>query len=127
MDVKLMTFIAETLHTGKPLLSLSCQVRINEIKQDRKFFDGIRTVEMLEINYRSGLIHMPEQRFFFPLGSTVTRSIKTSQRSGVVEEIQLETDDLVNSSFVFQHTGRGDIASITYENDLMANPCRVQE
>lgn len=122
-----MIFIAETLHSGKPLLNLDCQVRINEIKQERKFSDGIRIVEMLEINYRSGLIHMPEQRFFFPLGSNVTRSVKTSQRSGVVEEIQLETDDLVNSRFVFQHSGRGNIASMTYENDLMTNPCLVRE
>lgn len=127
LDVKLMIFIAETLHSGKPLLNLDCQVRINEIKQERKFSDGIRIVEMLEINYRSGLIHMPEQRFFFPLGSNVTRSVKTSQRSGVVEEIQLETDDLVNSRFVFQHSGRGNIASMTYENDLMTNPCLVRE
>ena len=126
MDIKSMTFIAETLTVAKPALNLDCDVRIREIKQERKFSDGVHIVEMLELIYHNRVYGLPEQTTYFPLGSKVTKSEKNSKFSGVVEEIQLEADDMVNSRFIFQHNGRGEIVWMTYEDDLRTIPCRLK-
>ncbi len=126
MTVEIMTFIAETLHSGKTALNLNCEVKIREIKQERKFSDGIKIVEMLEINYHGGAFNGTEQKAYFPLNSVVTRFETNSSFSGVVEEMQLESDDLTNSRFTFQHNGRGEITWMSFEDDLKTLPCRLK-
>lgn len=126
MNIEIMTFIAETLHTGKIALNLNCEVRVREIKQERKFSDGIKIVEMLEIIYRSSLFSTPEQKAYFPVESVVIREKKVSNFSGLIEEIQLESDDLANSRFIFQHNGRGEIIWMSFEDDLKTLPCRLK-
>lgn len=126
MNIALMSFIAETLHVAKPALNLSCSVKIREIKQERKFSDGIRIVEMLEIIYKSSFLNTLEIKAYFPTGSSITREVKVSAFSGTVEEIQLESDDLANSRFVFQHNGLGEIVWMSFEDDLKTVPCRLK-
>lgn len=126
MDVELMTFIAVTLHAGKPALNLDCEVRVREIKQERKFSDGIKIVEMLEIIYRGAVFNPIQQKAYFPLGSIVTKAQKVSAFSGTVEEFQLEAGDLANSRFTFQHNGRGEIVTMIFEDDLKTLPCRLR-
>lgn len=126
MNVELMTFIAETLHAGKPALNLDCEVRMREIKQDRKFSDGVKAVEMLEIIYRGAVTNPSPQKAYFPIGSVVIREQKVSAFAGTVEEIQLEAGDLANSRFTFQHNGRGEIVSMSFEDDLKTLPCRLK-
>lgn len=126
MNIEIMTFISETLHVGKPALNLNCEVIVREIKQERKFSDGIKIVEMLEIIYRSSLFNTPEQKAYFPIGSAITREEKVSNFSGPIEEIQLESDDLANSRFIFQHNGRGEIIWMSFADDLKTLPCRLK-
>lgn len=126
MTTDLMRFVAETLHVGKPAVNLNCGVKVREIKQERKFSDGVRIVEMLEIIFQSSLFHSPEQKAYFPLGSVITRETKVSAFSGTVEEIQVESDDLANSRFIFQHNGLGEIIWMSFENDLTTLPCRLR-
>ncbi|MEQ1722378.1 MAG: hypothetical protein ABL930_04330 [Pseudobdellovibrio sp.] len=126
MDVNLMSFIAQTLHVSNPALNLDCQIRVNEIKQERNFSDGVHIVEMLEVVYTSRLFGSPDQKIYFPIGTKVTRDIKNSKFSGTVEEIQLEADDIVNSRFIFQHNGMKEIVWMTYEDDHKTVPCRLK-
>ena len=126
MTTELMNFIAESLHAGKPALNLNCSVKIREMKQERKFSDGVRIIEMLEIIYQSSLHHSPFQKAYFPTGSVVTREVKVSAFSGTVEEIQIESDDLANSRFIFQHNGLGEIIWMSFENDLTTLPCGLR-
>lgn len=126
MSVEMMTFVAETLHVGRPALNLSCEVRVREIKQERKFSDGVKIVEMLEIIYRGAVVDPSEQKAYFPVGSIITKTEKVSSFSGTIEEIQLESDDLANSRFIFQHNGRGEIVWMSFENDLTTLPCRLK-
>lgn len=126
MDIEMMRFIAETLHAGKIAAHLNCEVHVREFNQERKFSDGVRIVEMLQIRYKSGQMARPEKAIYFPLGSAITKEVKVSEYSGPVEEIQLEVEDLANSRFIFQHNGRGEIVHMSFENDLMTLPCRFQ-
>ena len=126
LDVNLMSFISTTLHISKPARNLDCEVQVNEIKQERKFSDGVHIVEMLEVVYRSYLLGRHEQKIYFPVGSKVTRDVKNSKFSGTVEEIQLEADDIVNSRFIFQHNGMKEIIWMTYEDDHKTVPCRLK-
>ena len=126
MTAGLMSFVAETLHVGKLAINLNCGVKVREIKQERKFSDGVRIVEMLEIVFQSSLFHSPEQKAYFPIGSVITREIKVSAFSGTVEEIQIESDDLANSRFTFQHNGLGELIWMSFENDLTTLPCRMR-
>ena len=126
MDVALLTFIAETLHAGKPALNLDCEVRVREIKQERKFSDGVKIIEMLEIIYRGAVTDSSPQKAYFPIGSNIVKAQKVSAFSGTVEEFQLEAGDLANSRFTFQHNGRGEIISMSFEDDLKTLPCRLK-
>lgn len=126
MNVELMTFIAETLHAGKPALNLDCEVRVREIKQERKFSDGVKIIEMLEIIYRGAVTNPSPQKAYFPIGSIIIKAQKVSAFSGTVEEFQLESGDLANSRFTFQHNGRGEIISMNFEDDLKTLPCRLK-
>lgn len=126
MSTELMTFIAITLHAGKPALNLDCEVRIREIKEERKFSEGTKIVEMLEIVYRGAIFNPTAQKAYFPVGSIVTKSQKVSAFSGTVEEFQIESGDLANSRFTFQHNGRGELVAMSFEDDLKTLPCRLK-
>ena len=128
LDVKGMVFIAETLTTAKPALNLDCDVKVREIKKEQKFSDGVHIVEMLEIIYHNRMFYgLPEQKSFFPLTSTtLSKSQKNTKLFGVIEEIQLEAEDAVNSRFIFQHDGRGEIVWMSYEDDTKTVPCRFK-
>ena len=127
MNIAMMTFVAEALHSNKPALYLGCDVRVREIKQERKFSDGVHIVEMLEIIFRHGAYGWPEEKFYMPVGSVLTKSDKLSKFSGPVEEIQLEANDLANSRFIFQHDGRGEIVWMSFEDDFKTLPCVLKK
>ena len=126
MNIELMTFIARTLHAGKPALNLDCEVRVREIKQERKFSDGVKIIEMLEIIYRGAVTNPSPQKAYFPVGSVIVKAQKVSVFSGTVEEFQLEAGDLANSRFTFQHNGRDEIIWMSFEDDLKTLPCRLK-
>lgn len=126
MNLQKMTFIAEILHAGKPALNIDCEVKVKEIKQERRFSDGIHIVEMLEIRFRGSLLSSPEQRMHFPLRTKMIVQKKNSAFAGIVEEFQLQADDLNNSRFIFQHDGKGNLVWMSFENDLRTLPCRLK-
>lgn len=126
MDRNLMYFISETLHVSKPALNLDCDISVNEIKQERRFSDGVHIVEMLELVYRSRHFNVPAQKIYFPLGSKVTRDVVNSRFAGTVEQIQLEAEDMANTHFTFQHNGMKEIVWMTYEDDLKTVPCQLK-
>lgn len=127
MDYPLMKFIGDTLHTAKPANNLDCDVKVREIKQERKFSTGVRSVEMLEIIFFTrGIYNTPEQKAYFPINTKVSREVKNSRFTGIVEEFQLEAEDIVNSRFIFQHDGKGEIVWMRYEDDLRNIPCRLK-
>lgn len=126
LSVRMLKFISSTLHTSKPALHLDCDVKVREIAEERRFSDGIRRIDMLEIIFRSKNLSVPPEKFYFAVGSTrITKEHKVSKFSGPVEEIQLETEDSTNSRFVFQHDGQGEIVWMTFEDDLKTTPCRL--
>jgi len=81
----------------------------------------------LEVIFKTSYFSLPEEKIYFPIGSEVTREIKVSKSSGTVEEIQLQSDDLTNSRFIFQHNGRGEIVWMSFEDDQKTAPCAVSE
>lgn len=127
MDTPLLSFISNTLQEGQPSENLDCEVKTQIIREDRRFSDGVRRIEMLEVIYFTrSFTGLPEQKSYFPLDSKVTRSLVNSRFAGSVEEIQLEAEDTVNSRFIFQHNGRGEIVWMSYEDDLKTVPCRLK-
>lgn len=127
LDSSLLNFISGTLQEARPAENLDCEVKTQTIREDRRFSDGVRRIEMLEVTYFTRSANsLPEQKSYFPLESKVTRSMVNSRFAGSVEEIQLEAEDTVNSRFIFQHNGRGEIVWMSYEDDLKTVPCRLK-
>ena len=126
LTVDKMLFIAETLHANKPARNLDCEVKVKEIKQERKFSDGVKIVEMLEIRYRSSLLSYQEELVYFPLQSEIKIQKKNSRFAGSVEEFELQADDLLSSRFIFQHDGRGNLIWMSFENDFKTVPCGLK-
>jgi len=125
LDEKLLKFISDTLHTGKPSLKLNCDVKVREITEEKKFSDGVRRIQMLEIIYKTNYMNLPEEKMYFPVDSQITKEVKVSKFAGTVEEIQLQSDDLANSRFIFQHNGRGEIVWMSFEDDQKTAPCAL--
>ena len=127
LNESLLKFISDTLHLGKPALNLRCDVKVREMTDERKFSEGVQRIAMLEIIFKTEYFHMPEEKMYFPVGSQVTKEVKVSKFAGTVEEIQLQSDDLANSRFIFQHNGRGEIVWMTFEDDHKTTPCLLKK
>jgi hypothetical protein len=125
MSILDMGFIAERLNADRVGLHLRCEVKVREIKQEKKFSTGTQIIEMLEIKFRSSNFLGNEQTAYFPVGTELKVQKKISQFAGSVEEFELQSDDLKNSRFIFQHDGGGQIVWMAYENDLTTIPCAM--
>lgn len=121
-----LKFISDRLYLDKLADHLNCEIKVSEIKQEKKFSTGVKIIEMLEIRYRSTHYRQDEHKIFFPIGSPLTKQTKNSQYAGTVEEFKLEANDLYNTQFIFQHDGRGRIIWINYISDLHTLPCGVK-
>lgn len=126
MDEKHLKFISDALHIGKPALNLNCDVKVREVTDERRFSDGVQRVQSIEIIFKTNYMNLPEEKMYFPTGSQLTKEVKVSKFAGTVEEIQLQSDDLANSRFIFQHNGRGEIVWMTYEDDQKTAPCAIR-
>lgn len=126
LNEKLLKFVSDTLHLGKPGLNLDCDVKVREMTDEVKFSDGVRRIATIEIIYKTSHMNYPEVKAYFPVGSEVTKEVKVSKFAGTVEEIQLQSDDLANSRFIFQHNGRGEIVWMSFEDDQTTVPCALK-
>src|SRR5687768_11560980 len=57
LNEKLLKFISDTLHVGKPALNLNCDIKVREITEEKKFSDGIRRIQMLEVIYKTNYMN----------------------------------------------------------------------
>jgi hypothetical protein len=127
LDLDLFHFIAETLHSGKSALNLKCEVKVKTIQEVRKFSDGKKWVDLLEIVYTNNRDYdgIP-MKAYFPIGTDVSRQIITSEFSGTVEEIKLTVTDRMDHYFIFHHDGKGKIIWMMMGNSLRMNPCQIK-
>lgn len=127
MDVDLKEFLMQTLHGSKLAPNLKCEVKVREIRQERKFSDGTKLVEMIELEYRNSRDYDSiGMKTYFPLGSKITRKRVNSEFSGPVEEIVMESGDRWNKTFTFHHDGRGQIVWMMMHDELRVNPCQLK-
>jgi hypothetical protein len=127
MDVDLMEFLMQTLTASKPEANLLCEVKVRSIRQERKFSNETRWVEMIELQYQTNRDHLgQDMKTYFPLGSLVTRKIVNSEFSGPVEEVSIESADRLSKTFTFQHDGRGQIISMVMADELRLLPCQLR-
>lgn len=126
LDLELFHFITETLQSGKPAANLRCEVKVRNIQEVRKFSDGKKWVELIEIEYTNNRDYdgIP-MRAYFPIGTEVSKQIIISEFSGTVEEIKLRVSDRLDHYFVFHHDGNGHIVWMTMGNSLRMNPCQL--
>lgn len=127
LDEKRIKFISDRLYLDKTADYLDCEVHVAELKKDLHFSTGIRTVEMLEITFISRRYRSDHHVAFFPLGSPLTIQNKNSNFAGLVEEIKLESEDIYNTQFIFQHDGKGRITWMNYISDVGTFPCGIKK
>lgn len=127
LDSKNLKFISDRLYLDKLADNLDCEVRVSETKKERKFSTGVKIVEMLEIKYTSKRYRQDEHVAFFPIASMLTIQRKTSNLAGAVEEFKLESNDLHNTQFIFQHDGVGHIVWMNFVSDLTTLPCALKK
>lgn len=127
LDRDLFHFIVETLHSGKSAQNLKCEVKVKTLQEVRKFSDGKKWVDLLEIEYTNNRDYdgIP-MKAYFPLGTEVSRQIITSEFAGTVEEIKLIVNDRMDHYFIFHHDGKGNIIWVMMGNSLRMNPCQLK-
>lgn len=127
LDSDMMEFLMQTLHGSKPAPNLRCEVKVRQIRQERKFSSGTEWVEMIELEYRNNRDYdaIP-MKTYFPLGSKIQKKAVNSEFSGWVEEIILESDDRLSKTFTFHHDGRGQIVWMMMHDELRVNPCQLR-
>lgn len=127
LDAGMMEFVMQTLHGSKPAPNLRCEVKVRQIREQRKFSSGTKWVEMIELEYRNNRDYdgIPMKTFFVE-GSKIERKQVISEFSGPVEEITIEADDRLNKTFTFQYDGRGQIVWMMMHDELRLNPCQLR-
>lgn len=126
MTLKDLKFISDRLYLDKLSKNLDCEVRVEEFKQEKKFSTGVQIIEMLKVTFKNVNFRADEYVAFFPLGSPLTVQKKNSQLAGVVEEFKIESNDLYNSQFIFQHNGIGQIVWLHFVSDVVSLPCSLK-
>lgn len=99
-------FIAGILANGRRSPDLDCEVRLREIKEERKFSTGTELVEALEIALTTDHMGPRTIKFSFPMGSRLGRRVVNNQDHGPVEEIKIESPEPYENWFQFQHDGQ---------------------
>lgn len=127
LDEKKFKFISDRLYLDKPADYLDCEVRVAETKKERRFSTGVKIIEMLEVKFTSRRFRSDEHVVYFTLGSPLTIQKKNSNLAGPVEELKLESDDLYNTQFIFQHDGQGRITWMNFISDVGSFPCGIKK
>ncbi|MGZ3745175.1 MAG: hypothetical protein ACXVB1_07745 [Pseudobdellovibrionaceae bacterium] len=120
--------ITKLLYAGKLAPHLKCGLKVRTIKEERKFSEGKKLVEVLEIlYYPRGLFSDLKVKVLIP-AQLATFGVKytSNQWSGAGEDIKIEAHDGYDHWLRFIHDGKGNIVFFSLGNRLATYPCAMK-
>lgn len=121
--------ITQVLHAGKMAPHMKCDLKVRTIREERKFTEGPKLVEVLEIiYYPRGLFADLKVKVLIPAElSTFGVKFVSNQWSGAGEDIKIEAQDSYDHWLRFVHDGKGRLVHFSLGNRLATYPCLIKE
>ncbi|HEY8271056.1 MAG TPA: hypothetical protein VIG33_09215 [Pseudobdellovibrionaceae bacterium] len=120
--------VTKLLYAGKLAPHMKCDLKVRTIKEERKFSDGKKLVEVMEvIYYPRGLFADLKVKVLIP-AQLATFGLKyvSNQWSGAGEDIKIEAHDSYDHWLRFMHDGKGNIVQFSLGNSLATYPCLIK-
>ena len=121
--------ISKLLYAGKLTPHMKCDIKARTFREERRFSDGKRIVEVLQIEYYpKGIYSDTKVSLQIPehISTYGTKQI-SNQWSGVGEDILIQAHDYYDHWVRFTHDGKGGIVRLELGNNLATYPCYVRE
>lgn len=120
--------VTKLLYAGKLAPHMKCELKVRTIKEERKFSDGKKLVEVLEvIYYPRGLFADLKVKVLIPAQlATYGTKYVSNQWSGSGEDIKIEAHDGYDHWLRFMHDGKGNLVQFSLGNRLATYPCLMK-
>lgn len=120
--------ITKLLHAGKLSPHMKCELKVRTFKEERKFSEGKKWVEILEVEYYPrGLFADMKIKILIPAElATFGTKYVSNQWSGAGEDIKIEAHDYYDHWLRFMHDGKSRLVQFSLGNRLATYPCLVK-
>jgi len=120
--------ITKLLHAGKLSPHMKCDLKVRTYKEERRFSNGKKLLELLEIDYYPrGFFWEKHFKILIPaeVATYGTKQV-SNQWSGVGEDIKIEAHDRYDHWIRFMHDGKGHLVQFELGNVMGNFPCLVK-
>lgn len=128
LDFEEFENITKLLYAGKLAPHMKCELKVRTFKEERRFSDGKKLIEVLEVvYYPRGLFADLKVKVLIPaqLASFGTKYV-SNQWSGAGEDIKIEAHDSYDHWLRFMHDGKGHLVQFSLGNRLATYPCLMK-
>lgn len=126
LDRDMFDFVSKTLGTAKLSTQLKCTLKTRTSRELRKFSDGERWVETLDVDYNTnGFESGQKLKIKIPMIAKYGVKKNSNQWSGLGETVKIETGDYYDHWITFTHDGKGGIVGLSMGNRLGVFPCQT--
>lgn len=127
MNSEMFEFISKTLGSARLDAHMLCTLKVRSDRALRKFSDGAKWVEILNISFNSnGFDSGLKMNLKLSMNSKYGTKKSANQWSGVGEDIKIELGDYYDSWVRFTHDGQGHIVQLVMGNNLKTVPCQLK-
>lgn len=125
-DQDTFDFVSKTLSQNKLARHLNCTLKTRTSHELRKFSDGEKWIDVLEITYNTnGFDSGQKMNIKIPILAKVGIKKDLNQWSGMGEVIKIELGDYYSHWLRFTHDGQGHIVQLMMGSDLRMLPCQT--
>ncbi len=127
LDQDMFDFVTKTLGSARLAPHLKCTLKTRSSRELRKFSDGEKWVETLEINYNTnGFDSGQKVSLKIPMTAKYGTKEQANQWSGLGETIKIEVGDYYGYWIIFTHDGKNGIVGLNIGNRLGSMPCQIK-
>ncbi|MGZ6473354.1 MAG: hypothetical protein ACXWRZ_19490 [Bdellovibrio sp.] len=127
LNTEMFDWISGILSSGKMAPHMLCTLKVRNERTLRKFSDGEKWMEILNISFNSnGFDSGYKMNFKIPISAKYGIKKSTNQWSGIGEEIKIELGDHYDHYIKFTHDGHGQIVQLILGNNLRTVPCQLK-
>lgn len=125
-DRQSFDFVSNLFVSSRLAKKLACDLKARKTREIKKFSQGNRWVEILEIEYRPKGFFSSEVVFLkIPETARFGRIEQTHAEAGIIETFKIELGDFYGHSLLFSHDGKGFMTWIEVVSSFRQLPCFV--
>lgn len=127
-DQKMFDFVSQTLASAKLMPQMKCNLTTRIFREVRKFSDGERWVEILDVEFHPrGFFADEKVSLKIPMTAKYGLEQRSNSWSGVGEIVKIETGDAYGHWLLFTHDGKNGLVQLEVGNRVRTMPCSVQD